>query len=320
MKMSSIDMRDAFIGELYGRARLDKNIIFMSNEYGAPSLDQFRDDLPGQFVNAAISEQNLISTAAGMAMGGKRVYVYSIASFITLRCLEQIKIDLCCMRVPVTIIGVGSCYAYSVDGPTHHATEDISLMRAMANMQIYSPADSNATASLVDVSLNSSDPMYIRLDKGKHPLLYEKNYDVSPGYSVFGDGEDICIVATGTMVHRAIEIGAELRKHSVGTRIIDMYRLKPVSPGNILQAIGRPKKVFTIEEHTIHGGLGSIIAEIMMDANLTIPFRRFAISDDLLYAYGERANLQRCRMLDVDSVVKSILEGEFFRRGVQNVV
>src|SRR3990167_11486297 len=104
-------MRDAFIKELYFRARSDKNIIFLSSEYGAPALDQFRRDLPKQFFNTAISEQNTISVAAGLALGGKKVYVYSIASFITLRCYEQIKIDLCCMNLPVTIIGVGTYYA-----------------------------------------------------------------------------------------------------------------------------------------------------------------------------------------------------------------
>ena len=118
-------MRDAFITRLYRKAKKNPDIIFCSTEFGAPSLDVFRRDLPKQFVNLGISEQNLISVAAGLTLGGKKVFVYTIASFITLRCYEQIKIDLCAMNLPVTIIGVGTCYSYAVDGPTHHATEDI---------------------------------------------------------------------------------------------------------------------------------------------------------------------------------------------------
>ena len=307
IEVYSVDMRDAFIKELYVRARSEPNIIFLSNEYGAPSLDEFRRDLPKQFINAGISEQNLISVAAGLALGGKKVYVYSIASFITLRCYEQLKIDLCSMNLPVTIIGVGPCYAYSVDGPTHHATEDIAIMRALANMCIYSPPDSNMAAALVDVSLQSTTPIYCRLDKGKYPLLYKRNEDLSAGFTVLKEGEDVCIIATGMMVHRAVEIAEELNKYSIKAQVIDVYRLKPIDTRNILRVVRRAKKVITIEEHTIRGGLGSIIAEVLTDANVFLPFKRVAIPDDLLYTYGTRENIHRELGLDRGGVVKTIL-------------
>lgn len=304
----SVDMRDAFIKELYVRARSEPNIIFLSNEYGAPSLDEFRTELPKQFINAGISEQNLISVAAGLALGGKKVYVYSIASFITLRCFEQLKIDLCSMNLPVTIIGVGPCYAYSVDGPTHHATEDIAIMRALANMCMYSPADSNMAAALVDVSLRSTAPIYCRFDKGKYPLIYKQNEDLSTGFTVVREGEDVCIIATGIMVHRAVEIAEHLKKYSIRAQVIDMYRLKPIDTRNILGVIKRAKKIITIEEHTIHGGLGSIIAEILSDANVFLPFKRLAVPDELLYTYGIRENIHCELGLDRDGVVQTILE------------
>ena len=308
MKTSEVEMRDAFIKELYLRAKSDPNIIFLSCDYGAPALDQFRKDLPKQFINTAVSEQNTISVAAGLALGGKRVYVYSIASFITLRCYEQIKIDLCCMNLPVTIIGVGPCYAYSFDGPTHHATEDIALMRALANMQIYSPADSNMAAGLVDLSLQSSKPTYIRLDKGKYTLLYEQNMNLRSGFTILQEGKDISIIVTGIMVHKAMEIAKELSKHSIQAQIIDLYRLKPIDAEKLIESIRNTKKVLTVEEHTINGGLGSIIAEILADTNAFIPFKRLSIEDDLLYAYGMRESLHCERGLDQDSVVKTILE------------
>jgi transketolase len=306
--MADIHMRDAFIQTLYGRAQSDANIIFLSADYGAPSLDQFRADLPKQFVNTGISEQNQISVAAGLALGGKRSYVYSIASFITTRCYEQIKIDLCCMNLPVTIIGVGACYAYGVDGPTHHATEDIALMRVLPNMDIYSPSDANMAAALVDVTLRSSTPIYCRFDRGKYPLLYSSNEDLSRGVKVIQEGNDISIITTGIMVHRALEVADELRNYSVSTQIIDVYRLKPLNAHDIVNHITNTDKILTLEEHTIHGGLGSIIAEMLADFDATRSFKRLAIVDDLLYAYGTRRDLHLERGLDKESIVKTILD------------
>lgn len=301
-------MRDAFIQKLYTRAKSDPDIIFMSNEYGAPSLDKFRADLPKQFINGGISEQNLISVAAGMAMQSKKVYVYSIASFITLRCYEHLKIDLCVMNLPVTIIGVGPCYAYGVDGPTHHATEDIAVMRALPNMCIYSPADTNMAAALVDVSLRAETPVYCRLDRGKYSLLHVENENIDKGFSILKDGGDICIIATGMMVHRALEIAEELGRYSIKARILELYRLKPIDTNNFLKAVRNTKKIVTIEEHTINGGLGSIVAEILTDAGVSVPLKRLAIPDEKLYTYGKREDIHHKLGLDKESVVNTIVQ------------
>lgn len=306
MTTANLEMRDAFIAALFLHAKKDRDIVFLTNDYGAPSLDQFREELPEQFVNMGIAEQNIISVAAGMALGGKRVYVYSIASFITLRCLEQIKIDLCCMDLPVTIIGVGGAYGYSADGPTHHATEDIALMRAIAGMQIYCPADANSSERLVDLSLHSSHPMYVRLDKGKYPLLYDRDGDLSAGFSRLREGDDVCIVATGTMVHRAKEAAEELEKHDIRAGVVDTYRVKPF-PQGLQLLLSKQKRIVSIEEHTLCGGLGSSIAETIGDNDMCIPLKRFGISDDQLYAYGLRDALHQERGIDRIGVVESIL-------------
>lgn len=308
MKISTIEMRDAFIQDLYSYAKSDPQIIFISNEYGAPSLDQFRKNLPKQFINAGISEQNIISVAAGLSLSGKKVYVYSIASFITLRCFEQLKIDLCSMKLPVTIIGVGTCYAYSADGLTHHATEDIAIMRTLSNIQIYTPSDSNMASSLVKHSLKSTLPSYYRLDKGKYPLYSDTNNSLDDGFSVLREGEDICMVATGIMIHRAIEVAEELKNYSINSQVIDLYRQKPIDVEKIIEKLKKSKKVITVEEHTINGGLGSIIAEIIAESNHYIPFKKIGIRDDLLYAYGIRDTLHKDRRIDKESIVQIILE------------
>ncbi len=300
-------MRDAFIAALFERAKTDEDIVFLSADYGAPSLDRFRADLPAQFINTAISEQNQIAVAAGLALGGKRVFVYSIASFITTRCYEQLKIDLCAMHLPVTIIGVGACYAYGVDGPTHHATEDIALMRALSGMVIYSPADAVTATALVDAILKrGSSPTYCRFDRGKFTPLSTGESDLREGFTVLRPGTDISIMATGIMVHRALEVAAALQVHGIQAQVIDLYRLKPLS-WNLLQWVKHAKRAVTIEEHSLHGGLGSIVAELMADENILLPLKRFAISDASLYAYGERDNLHRERGLDTASIVAAIL-------------
>lgn len=308
MKMSNIQMRDAFINELHKRAKVDHDIIFITNDQGAISLDRFRAGLPKQFINAGISEQNIISIAAGLSLGGKKVYVYSIASFITLRCYEQIKLDLCVMNIPVTILGIGASFSYSIDGPTHHATEYISIMRALSNMQIYCPSDSNMAAKLVDISLNSKAPMYISMDREILPVLHDENENISSGISVLREGNDICIISTGFMVHRAMEIAQELDKHFIRAKVIDVYRLKPLNHHSIHENIQNSKKIITLEEHTINGGLGSIIAELVVDLNLRIPMKRLAIEDNFLYCYGIRENLHKERGLVKNGIVQLIIE------------
>lgn len=299
-------MRDAFIGELYNRALFNKDIIFISAEFGAPSLDAFRRDLPQQFINVGISEQNLISVAAGLALGGKTVYAYSISSFITLRCYEQIKIDLCAMNLPVTLLGVGPCYAYGTDGPTHHATEDIAVMRALANMVIYSPTDAEMAAKIVDLSIRNASPMYIRLERGRYLPISPSVNDFSSGFRVINDGSDLCILATGAMAYRAMEVREGLLMYGIRSRIVDLYRLKPISLDSMVECIGRFSRIVTIEEHTLNGGLGSIILEAISDAGLCCLTKRFGIGDSQLYAYGIRDVLHRERGLDTVSIVQSI--------------
>lgn len=302
------EMRDAFIECLYQRALKDTNIIFFASEYGAPSLDQFRENLPGQFVNTAISEQNSISVAAGMALGGKKVFVYSIASFITLRCYEQLKIDLCCMKQPVTIVGVGATYGYDRDGPTHNATEDIAVMRALANLTIYSPSDFVLAERMVDIALsNKKGPMYIRLDKGKFDHLHTDNKDLLGGFSLINRGKGVCILATGIMVHKAIEVNVLLERHGIRATIIDVYRLKPLAK-DLACYLLEHNFIVSLEEHTLNGGLGSLISELMSDLQILKPLKRFGITDQFLYGYGVRKQMHVERGLDVETVSTSIIK------------
>ena len=305
-RSENLTMRDAFISELFIRARQDKDIILISNDFGAPSLDIYREELPKQYINAGISEQNIISFATGMALEGKKIFIYSIASFITLRCYEQLKLDMCVHGAPVTIIAVGSCYGYPQDGPTHHATEDIALMRALAHLQVFSPADSQAAKNLVDVSLNSKKPCYIRLEKGVFPVITSLETHES-GLEVLKNGKDLCIVSTGIMSHRALEVSHALSQKGVECRVVDLCKIKPLDHKALQEALKDTTHIVTLEEHTIHGGIGSLLAEFVVDQGLMVQVKRIGISDQDLYTYGIRETLHQKLGLDKESLLKTIL-------------
>jgi transketolase len=299
-----MDMRDAFITRLDQCARLDRDIVFLCNDYGAPSLDSFRTELPGQFFNMAISEQNMISVAAGMAMRGKKVFVYSIASFLTLRCLEQVKIDICCMNLPVTLIGVGTAYAYSADGPTHHATEDLSVMRCLSNLTIYSPPDSNAAGMLADVALRQDGPLYLRFDKGNYPVVYRDALPPS-GFAVLRQGSDACLVGTGLMTNRALAVADALAARGVSCGVVDLLRVKPLDKG-LSDVLGGYARVVTLEEHALTGGIGSAVVEFVSDNELACRVKRVAIAEEKLYAYGLRDRLHEERGLSTNRLVDTV--------------
>ena len=307
-KVLNMQMRDAFISKLYERAKIDKDIIFVSNDYGAPSLDRFREDFPNQYINAGISEQNIISVAAGLAISGKKVFVYSIASFIVLRCLEQIKLDICLHNLPVTIIAVGTCYTYSEDGPTHHATEDISIMRSMEGMEILSPSNSLMTSDFVDLALESNSPTYIRLDKGVYSD-YLKNQDqtYNKGFNTTLPENDLIILSTGTTLNLAFELSDGLSDLNISSSIIDLYRLKPLNKKLLNKIFKKASYIITIEEHTINGGLGSIIAENLLDHNLNSNLKRFGVNEGNLYNYGVRDQIREKVGLDSKTLLSSTL-------------
>ena len=308
--MSDIDMRDAFFDEVYYLAKQDRNVIFLTADMGAFSLNRFKKDLSQLYINVGVAEQNMISVAAGLALGGKRVFAYGIAPFATMRCFEQIKVDLCCNNLPVTVVSVGAGYTYGSDGPTHHATYDIAAMRVLPEITILNPSDSTMTSSCARMAYKDDGPKYIRIERGKLPLLYkdEDNIDFSDGLVSLKGGSDMTIIATGIMVHRAFEVTSRLSQHSIDAGIIDLYRIKPVNKVLLLELVSQSKNIVTLEEHSIIGGIGSIVSEILTDAGKYIPLKRIALSDTHCYEYGSRDWIHSIYELDVDSIVKEILD------------
>ena len=306
--MNNKSMRDAFFDRLYEIARNDRNIILVSADMGAPSLDKFRKDLGSQYLCVGIAEQNMITVATGLTLSGKKAYTYAIMPFATLRCYEIIRVDLSIMNLPVTIIGVGAGFSYDDSGPTHHSTEDISAMRALPNITILNASDSVMAAEFAEISYRLPGPSYVRLDRQVLPIIYEQGTDFSEGSVQHKLGKDVTIIATGNMVHSAFGIADKLEEQSIYAGIIDLYRLKPINAALLLKQIGNSEKVVTIEEHFLDGGMGSAVAEVLVDNDSAIPVKRFGIQDKYYYTYGGRSNIQSVCGLDIETVTQAVLE------------
>jgi len=294
-------MRDSFFDGLYKLAENDRDIMVVSADLGASSLNKFKK-LPNQFINVGVAEENMIAVATGLAMSGKKVFVYAILPFATLRCYEFIKIDLSVMNLPITIVGVGTGFSYENSGETHYSIGDISIMRVLPNFTIFSPSDNIMASKLARIYNN---PTFIRLDREELPNLYKEEDNFPMGFTNLKDG-DVYIIATGNMVHKALEVSEKIKEYSIG--VIDLYRIKPINEALLLDYIGEAKRIVTLEEHFLAGGMGSAIAEILVDNNIRIPLKRIGIADLYCHVYGGRSNAQFSMGLDTESITKAIID------------
>lgn len=304
---NQITMRDTFWNRIYELAKEDKDIIVIAADMGAPALDKFRIELPGQFVNVGIAEQNAMLVATGLALKGKKVYVYAIAPFITMRCYEQIRIYPAGMNLPITIVGVGAGVCYEESGPTHHAVEDISILRILPNMKIYSACDNNMTKKFADLTYKEKSPNYVRLDRISLPNIYPEGTDFSDGIGILRPIADIVIVATGCMIKTALEVSDVLKEKGIHVGVIDAYNI-PVDVEKFINATKGVRMLYTLEEHTLPGGLGSQICEIVMDYDMGMKVRRlgFDFSRRYCYTYGGRQQIHLEYGLDTASICEKI--------------
>ena len=171
MEMSNIDIRDAFFDEIYDIASRDRDVIFITADTDAFSLRRYKKDFPDQFINVGVAEQNMVAVSAGLALSGKKVFIYAIIPFITIRCCEHIKVNICSMNLPVAIIGAGAGLSFGNDGPTHHAMQDIAVMRILPEITILNPCDGPSAAACARIAYESNTPVYVRIDKGEFPAL-----------------------------------------------------------------------------------------------------------------------------------------------------
>jgi len=285
-------MRDVFFSALYEVAKKDKKIILISSDTGAICLDDFKKHMPNQIVNVGIAEQNMIGLAAGLAMMGKVVYCYAIIPFITMRCFEQIRVDICCMNLNVNLVGIGAGFDYSTLGPTHHGIEDIALMRVLPGLSVLSPSDSVMAGKMAKFSARIPGPKYIRLDRTGTPFIHNrKDLKISDGLKEIYRGRDLLIISTGRMVRDAVEVAKGLSGQGISAGVIDLYSLKPVNTKLLIQKLKKYRCVATMEEHFVSGGLGSIILEVLNKTKVEKRMLRIGIENNFCRVYGKREYL-----------------------------
>lgn len=295
-----IGQRDAFFNALFPIFKADPNCILITADNGAPSLDQFVEQTPRQFIQVGIAEQNMIGMASGLAQEGKRVWTYCIAPFATTRVHEFVKLDVCAANLPISILGVGAGYAYAEMQPTHHTVEDIAIMRACPGLEIYSPADSVCAAALAKLSYERLTPKYIRFDRAGIPDVYNHMPVLLNEVYHFSGTSNYAVIATGIMVHRALKVAA-----SMGAMVVDVVRLWPFAKDRVFAAIGN-LPIVTLEEHFLSGGLGSIVSEALHDNGMSNRLLRIGIPDVYHFEPWGRDAAHLKYGLDVDAIVKRI--------------
>ena len=306
-------MRSAFNETLREIAREDSRIFMILADIGYGEVEPFREEFPDRFFNVGVAEQDMTGIACGVAMEGNIAITYSIANFPTLRCLEQIRNDVCYHNANVKIVIIGGGLAYGALGMSHHSTEDIAIMRALPNMVVIAPSDLIEARAATRAMIEHEGPVYYRCGYKKEPDIHEGKIDFRIGCAIqVQDGKDATLIYTGTVGYNAILAAESLRKEGIDCRVLSMHTIKPIDVEAIKKAAEETKSIITIEEHNVIGGLGSAVAEVIAESgNSSVRFRRIGLPDVFCTHVGSNECLRKIYSLSVEGiveVVKSVVE------------
>lgn len=282
-------MRNAYIRTLTELASRQNSILSLVADNGAIVFDDFRKRYPDRFINFGIAEANMVSVAAGLAACGKIPFAYTIGNFLTMRAFEQIRNDVCLQRMNVKLVGIGAGLVYSDLGPTHHPTEDLALMRSLPGMTILAPADPLEAGLATEAAAGIDGPVYLRLATGGTPAIHhEASCEFTLGKGItLRQGSDLTLVSYGTLLHEVLRAGADLANQGISVRIINLHTLKPLDREIILRAAEETGAILCAEEHGVEGGLGSALAEFLLEEHRgPLKFKRLGLNDTFAKGYG----------------------------------
>ena len=298
-------MRDAFVKRLCQLTAHNPKIMLITGDLGFGVLDEFRQRFPRQFINAGVAEQNMTGLATGLAMEGRIVFTYSIANFPTLRCLEQIRNDACYHKANVKIVAIGGGFSYGPLGISHHATEDLAIMRSLPDITVMSPCGYWETMEATEAIVNTSGTCYLRIDKSAGDDTPQNNgerFEVGKA-RVLADGRDCAIIVTGGILEEVWRAVRLLETKGISCRVVSVHTLKPFDADTILQACRDIGKIITVEEHTIYGGLGGAVAETLLDHGAhPAAFLRIGLEAGFSSIVGSQQYLRKRYGLDGDSI------------------
>ena len=266
------DCRDAFASTLQELARTDPRIVAVVNDsVGSSKVGEFRKEFPDRIINVGIAEQNMIGVSAGLANGGKIPFVCGASCFLTARALEQIKTDLAYSEANVKLCGMSSGLAYGELGPTHHSIEDLAWLRAIANLTVIVPADPLEMEQALREAWRFVGPVFLRISRMPVPMVHPKDYQFRIGRAaLLREGEDITLIANGTMVSRALDAAILLSDQGIEARVLNMSTVRPIDREAIVEAASQTRGIVTVEEHTVYGGLGGAVAEVVSTTKPTL--------------------------------------------------
>jgi transketolase len=306
--INTIPCRKIFTSTLLELAKKDRNIIAVTTDArGSVTLNTFAKELPEQFVELGIAEQNAVGVGAGLASAGKKTFICGPACFYVARSLEQIKIDVAYSQNPVKILGVSGGVSYGALGFSHHSLHDIAVLRTFPGMHIVLPCDIYQTEKLVRQLIDYQYPVFIRVGRNAVPNIYEKdncNFEIGKANQLL-DGNELTIIGTGETVYHCLTAGKKLHENGIHTRVIDMHTLKPFDEEIVRKAAKETGRIITVEEHSIYGGLGSAVAEIVAQSS-PVPMRIIGIPDETAI-HAKPAELFKHYGLDSESIFQSAM-------------
>lgn len=300
-------MRDAFVQTLLTEAKKNPEILLITGDLGFGVLDEFERELPNQFINSGVNEQTMMGMAAGLASTGKRVFVYSIGNFPTLRCLEQIRNDVCLMDNPVVVVSVGAGYAYGPQGYTHHALEDIAVMRALPNLDVIIPADPIETILLTRLLTESNKPSYLRLGKSQEPTLNNHDLKIANGQiNEIRFGKTGTILFAGSVGVVALNAAEILSQRGIEVSVASTPFVSNLDRDYLkLAALKGP--IVTLEEHSRRGGFGGAVLEFLNEMKFYAKVGIVAAEQRSLSQIGTQNFLRNANGMNEDSIVRKFL-------------
>lgn len=301
-------MRITFVNSLLELAKKNKNIVLLTGDLGFSVFEKFIEELPNQYFNTGVAEQNMTGVAAGMATEGKIPIIYSIIPFVTMRNFEQIRNDICYQNLNVKIVGVGAGFSYGPYAHTHHGLEDIGILRTLANLTIICPGDPIETGLATKTALKHNGPVYLRLGKAGEPNVHRKtqNFKIGKGI-IIEEGRDLTIIGTSTLLYMTHEVVGKLKGKGYSVRLISMPTIKPLDEEIILDSVEKTSAIFTIEEHSVIGGLGSAVAEILAEFGKPTIFKRIGVPDHFTKVIGLQEYMRKANGLSCDQITETIV-------------
>lgn len=301
-------MRTSFVLSLRHIMKKHKDVIALTADMGYSVFEDLQKEFPGRFLNTGVTEQSTVGIAAGLALSGYKVFVYAQAAFITMRCFEQVRLDVCYNNVNVKLVGTAAGFSLNQLGVSHFALEDVALMRNLPNMTVFTPGDPLEARWATEQAYSLNGPAYIRLTKAGCPSVHTAVPNIRVGEAIeVRKGDDVSLLVSGSLLPVAVEVALRLKQKKIHADVYSFPTVKPIDKKTILGLAKKGKHLFTLEDHSVIGGLGTAVAEILAESGNPVPLKRFGVHDTFTGVTGSIEYLQGINGLSPAAITHTII-------------